>query len=275
MSPPQLHERHPLDADALALELVRPGGLWTSLEVADSVGSSNTVLSGRAGTGSAGHGAVLVAEEQTAGRGRRDREWVAPKYSSVMVSILIEPPLDSVQGGWVPLLTALAVSDAAADAGVATTIKWPNDVVVGESKLAGILCEVVSTPRGHAVVAGWGVNVDQDRAELPDSGATSVRLCGGDLDRGGLLVACLRAWERWYTRWTTAEPSDRSVVDAYLAHSSTVGRAVRAHLPDGSEISGIARRLDVNGHLVVDVDGAERVIAAADVVHLRAEGLRP
>ena len=214
------------------------GALWTSLEVADSVDSSNTVLAERAGTGTAGPGAILVAEEQTAGRGRRGRGWEAPRHSSVMVSILIEPAVDQVQWGWLPLVTALAVTDGVARNGVGSNIKWPNDVVVGESKLAGVLCEVVPTPAGHAVVAGWGINVDQHRDELPGADATSMRLCGGAVDRGALLVECLRAWEYWFALWNTDESPVRSVVDTYVARSSTLGRAVRVNLPDGSEISG-------------------------------------
>jgi BirA family biotin operon repressor/biotin-[acetyl-CoA-carboxylase] ligase len=259
----------------LASDLVHPGGLWTSIEVVDSIGSSNTLLAERAGTGSIGHGAVLVAEEQTAGRGRRERGWVAPKYSSVMASILIEPAHEPAAWGWIPLVTALAVTDAVSGCGVQSTIKWPNDVVVGESKLAGVLCEVVPTPRGHAVVAGWGLNVDQEPTELPTADATSMRMCGGSLDRAALLVECLHAWERWYRVRANTELSDRAVIEAYVERSSTLGKAVRVHLPDGAEVSGIARRLDANGHLVVDVDGVERVIAAADVVHLRRAGLRP
>jgi BirA family biotin operon repressor/biotin-[acetyl-CoA-carboxylase] ligase len=274
VSPSQPH-RQPFDRDELTSALLRAGGLWTSLDVVDSVGSSNTELAGRAAQGVAGSGSVLVAEEQTAGRGRRGRERVAPERSSVMVSVLVEPEVDQAQWGWMPLLTSLAVTEAVNSCGVSAAIKWPNDVVVAESKIAGILCEVVSTPGGNAVVAGWGVNVDQDRDELPFGDATSVRLCGGAVDRGALLIDCLRALERWYLRWHAAAPTGGSVMDAYVERSSTLGRAVRVDLPDGSEIFGVAKRLDSNGHLVLDVEGAELAIAAADVVHLRPAGLRP
>ena len=93
-----------------------------------------------------------------------------------MVSILVEPAVDQSEWGWIPLVTALAVTDAVARNGVQPNIKWPNDVMVGDYKLAGVLCEVVSTPTSHAVIAGWGLNVDQHRDELPGTDATSMRL---------------------------------------------------------------------------------------------------
>ena len=89
------------------------------------------------------------------------------------------------------------------------------------------------------------------------------------VDRATLLIECLRAWEYWFARWNRPESSDHSVVDTYAARSSTLGRDVRVELPDGSDICGVARRLDSNGHLVVDLQGTEQTIAAADVVHLR------
>jgi BirA family biotin operon repressor/biotin-[acetyl-CoA-carboxylase] ligase len=262
--------RAPLDRTSLAASIIRPGGPWSSLEVVDTLGSSNETLSLAATSGTASPGAVLVAEEQTAGRGRRGRGWVAPQYSSVMVSVLVQPDSEPARWGWLPLLTALAVVQGVNTLGVEASIKWPNDVLVGEAKLAGVLCEVVQTPTGPAVVAGWGINVDQGVAELPGPEATSVRLAGGVVDRARLLVACLDAWDEWFRRWGAG---DATVLTSYHEHSSTLGRAVRVSLPDGGELLGTAVRLDANGSLVLDVDGRERSIAAADVVHLRAPGL--
>ena len=250
------------------------GRLWSSLDLVESVGSSNTVLAERVREGTAGAGTVLVVEEQTAGRGRRDRGWVAPRYSSAMLSLVVEPTTDSAAGGWLPLISALAVTDAlASTAFVEATIKWPNDVVVGESKIGGILSEVVQTANGSAVVVGMGVTVDQGAGELPSADATSVRLTGSEVDRSTLVVSCLTAWERWYRAWEGESGSAGSVMAAYEQRSSTLGRAVRAHLPDGAEVAGMARRLDDHGHLVIDIEGDEQVVAAADVVHLRPDGL--
>jgi BirA family biotin operon repressor/biotin-[acetyl-CoA-carboxylase] ligase len=187
-----------------------------------------------------------------------------------MVSVLARPEVEPARWGWLPLLTALAVVDAVGAAGVDASIKWPNDVLVGDAKLAGVLCEVVQTPEGNALIAGWGVNVDQRASELPGPEATSLRLVGGSVDRLGLLAECLLAWERWYRRWLDDDPGLHA---AYAGRSGTLGRRVRLHLPDGDVVRGNAVRLSSNGSLVVDVDGEERSVAAADVVHLRLDGL--
>jgi len=262
--------RTPLDQFSLTASIIRPDGLWSSLEIIDTVGSSNETLSMAAAAGTARHGSVLVAEEQTAGRGRRGRGWTAPQYSSVMVSVLVQPESEPASWGWLPLLTGLAVVEAVGTLGVQASIKWPNDVLVGEAKLAGVLCEVVQTPSGPAVVAGWGINVDQRGDELPGPEATSIRLAGGLVDRGQLLVACLSAWDEWFRRWSAGDPT---IFTTYRTHSSTLGRTVRVSLPDGGDVVGTAVRLESNGSLVLDIDGRERSIAAADVVHLRPHGL--
>lgn len=266
-----------LDAADLQLNVVSAGRLWTSLDVVDVAPSTNLVLADRARAG-ASSGAVLVAEEQSAGRGRRDRRWSAPRSSSVILSVLVRPDVQPADWGWIPLLTAVAVVDAVAAFGVAATVKWPNDVLVRGRKLAGVLCEVVPTPDGNAVVAGWGINVDQQAAELPVDTATSMRLEGGRLDRAGLLVAVLAAWESRYRSWLDAAGDagtdhgiDQSLTASYASYSSTLGRDVLLALPDGSELRGRASRLDVGGGLVVVADGHEHLIAAADVVHLRLD----
>jgi BirA family biotin operon repressor/biotin-[acetyl-CoA-carboxylase] ligase len=155
--------------------------MWTSLDVVDSLGSSNATLAQRALSGAAEPGAVLLAEEQTTGRGRRGRGWVAPKYSSVMMSVLVRPSVEQSRWGWLPLLTALAVVDAVGALGVQAVIKWPNDVLIAEAKLAGVLCEVVQTPEGPCLVAGCGINVHQSAGELPSS---VVRALGGKRPEG-------------------------------------------------------------------------------------------
>jgi BirA family biotin operon repressor/biotin-[acetyl-CoA-carboxylase] ligase len=262
--------RTPLESSSLSAILVRPDGPWSTLEVVDTIGSTNETLASEASAGNARPGAIIVAEEQTTGRGRRGRGWVAPQYSSVMVSLLVQPDSEPARWGWLPLLTALAVVEAVGTLGVKASIKWPNDVLVGEAKLAGVLCEVVQTPTGPAVVAGWGINVDQRVEELPGPEATSMHLAGGVVDRPRLLVTCLEAWDGWFRRWVA---EDSTILTTYRDRSSTLGRAVRVSLPDGGEMLGTAVRLDANGSLVLDVDGRERSVAAADVVHLRPHGL--
>ena len=166
------------------------------------------------------------------------------------------------------MLTAMAVVDALGKFGISATVKWPNDVLVETRKMAGVLCEVVPAPDGNAVVAGWGINVDQTVDELPADTATSVRLEGGRIDRPALIVEVLAAWESWYLRW---EAGDKRLATSYTRYSSTLGQDVRLHLPDGRQLEGRAKQIDSRGGLVVVAEGREHVVAAADVVHLRQE----
>lgn len=264
---PKAGARTALDAAALRSEVVTSGRLWTTLEVVDSLASTNLTMAARARAGEAS-GSVLIAEEQTAGRGRHERNWSAPKNSSVMVSVLVRPQAESARWGWVPLFTALAVVDALEVFNVSATLKWPNDVLVGGRKIAGVLCEVVPTSDGNAVVAGWGINVDQTATELPGEGATSVGLEVGQVDRAALLLDALAAWEGWYRRW---EADEDSLHARYTGCSSTIGQQVRVHLPDGTLLQGKALRIDLRGGLVVLAGGREHLVAAADVIHVRPE----
>jgi BirA family transcriptional regulator, biotin operon repressor / biotin---[acetyl-CoA-carboxylase] ligase len=257
--------RLPLDERQLAEQVISRSGLWRSLHVIDSLASSNATLADRARSGD-DPGAVLIAEEQTAGRGRHDRGWSAPQYSSVMTSVLLRPDVPASRWGWVPLAVGLAVADAVGGHGVEATVKWPNDVLVGDRKLAGVLCEVVPTPRGAALVAGWGINVDQRKDELPVPTATSVRVAGGRADRATLAADVLTALEHRYRQWEQDDPDVRS---DYGARSSTLGSEVVVSLPGGGRLHGRATGLDDSGGLVVTVGDVEHVVAAADVVHVR------
>jgi BirA family biotin operon repressor/biotin-[acetyl-CoA-carboxylase] ligase len=192
-----------------------------------------------------------------------------------MVSAVLRPRVDPSQWGWLPLLTAVAVADVVGFAGVARPeVKWPNDVLVGGRKVAGVLCEVVPEDApaagdrsGPAVVAGWGLNVSQSVDELPHAGATSLLLEGAQTDRAALLRHALHRWSHWYHRWETGDAS--GVREAYESCSSTLGTRVLAALPDGRSLEGTAVALAEGGGLVVRVGGDEVVVAAADVVHLR------
>lgn len=255
--------RRPLSRDELARG---EDTIWTALELVERTPSTNADLVARA-RASAAHGLLLVTEEQTAGRGRHDRTWNAPARSSVMVSALLRPRQDPATWGWVPLLTAVAVAETVQWAGADCTIKWPNDVLVADRKVAGILCEVVpGGVGGAAVVAGWGLNVSQTAAELP--AGTSLLLAGARTDRAALLRHALGRWSHWFRRWDDGDGG--GVRQAYEARSSTLGRRVEAHLPGGTTLEGVATAVAETGALVVHADGRDVVVAAGDVVHLRA-----
>ena len=191
-----------LDAGALR-DVIGP--LWTSVEVVPVTGSTNADLLRRGGA----EGQVLVAEEQTAGRGRMGRSWVSQPGASLTFSVLLRPvSVPAARRGWLSLLTGVAVAVAVrAVARVGATVKWPNDVLVGERKLAGILAE----QSGDAVVIGIGVNVSTQAAALPASPgglrATSLLVEGGSVSREAVLAGILRALDTRYVAFR-ADPFD-------------------------------------------------------------------
>ena len=253
------------------------GGLWTSLDLVASTGSTNADLLARAAAGpDAAEGQVLVAEEQTAGRGRLGRSWDSTPGASLTFSVLLRPAaLPVVRRGWLPLLTGVAVAEAVrAAAGVGAMLKWPNDVLVADRKLAGILAE--QSPDGDAVIIGVGVNVSTPADALPRSPsglpATSLLAEGVSVSRDTLLMEILRDLERWYLTFRADPDPDRSgLLAAYRAMSGTLGRSVRVELPASQSLEGVAEDFDEDGRLILRPIGATSVtrVSAGDVIHLR------
>ncbi|MFF8830419.1 biotin--[acetyl-CoA-carboxylase] ligase [Streptomyces sp. NPDC015131] len=270
-------DRPPLNAASLRRALVRPGALWTSLDVVPATGSTNSDLGARAA--SLPEGAVLVAEEQTAGRGRLDRTWSAPARSGLFFSVLLKPDVPAGRLGWLPLLAGVAAATGLARAaGTDMALKWPNDLLVKvagpdgkeERKTGGILAERAGD---HGVVVGLGVNVSLRAEELPVPTAGSLLLADAvSTDRDPLLRAVLRALEEWYGRWTAAggDPAASGLQEAYAAGCATLGRTVRAELPGDRTLTGEAVAVDGDGRLVVAPPGGRpEAVGAGDVVHLR------
>lgn len=218
----------------------------------EEIDSTNRWLLEQARSGAA-EGLVAVAGHQTAGRGRLGRKWEAPPGSALLVSVLLRP--SDLEPERLHLVTA-AVGLAAAEACTAVTggrvspgLKWPNDLVVGDSKLAGVLAEAALP----AVVVGCGVNV---------TWAPEGASCLGDgVTPDGLLVALLERLGHWYGRWD-------DVASAYRLRCSTLGRLVRVELADET-FTGHAADVTDDGHLLVDVGVCLRTVTAGDVVHLR------
>lgn len=243
-------DRPPLRPRVLSRALEPEG--WR-VEVLAQTGSTNAVVRERGLAGEPA-GLVVVAEQQTAGRGRLDRAWTSPPRAGLTFSVLLRPALPVARWGWLPLWGGLAVADAVRDrCGLDAVLKWPNDVLVGERKVCGLLAEAV----GDAVVLGIGLNVTTTQAELPpDRPATSLRLEGATTtDRDTLLRAVLRSLSRVVA---DADP------DAYRARCSTLGRRVRVELA-GRTVEGTAEAVDDDGRVVVD----GTAYGAGDVVHLR------
>jgi BirA family biotin operon repressor/biotin-[acetyl-CoA-carboxylase] ligase len=248
------------------------GGLWSSVEVVASTGSTNADLLARGGA----EGQVLVAEEQTAGRGRMGRSWTSVPGASLTFSVLLRPTsVPPARRGWLPLLTGVAVASALRSAvAVPAVLKWPNDVLVGGRKLAGILAE--QSPDGSTVVVGVGLNVATPEDALPASPtglpATSLLVEGADVAREPLLIEVLRQLERWYLAFLSdSDPVRSGLLAEYRSLCGTLGRTVRVELPVGRVLTGVAEDIDPSGRLLVRADEATSVIpvSAGDVIHLR------
>ena len=261
-----------------------------------STGSTNADLLERAAAGGP-EGAVLVAEEQTAGRGRFGRSWTSEPGASLTFSVLLRPAsVPPGRRGWLPLLAGVAVASAVravtagtgtagtgaagtgaagTAAGVGALLKWPNDVLVGERKLAGILAE--QAPDGDAVVIGIGLNVATPAAALPVSPsglrATSLLAEGADVARAALLLSILSQLEDRYTAFRAdPDPVRGGLRDAYRALSATLGQTVRVELPGGRVLAGVAADIDPDGRLLIAAEAGQRVtpVSAGDVIHVRS-----
>ncbi|MEU6821633.1 biotin--[acetyl-CoA-carboxylase] ligase [Streptomyces atriruber] len=273
-------DRPPLNAAALRRTLLRDGGLWSSLDVVAATGSTNTDLAARADE--LAEGAVLVAEEQSAGRGRLDRRWSAPARSGLFFSVLLKPAEVPVERwGWLPLLTGVAVATGLSRvAGVDTALKWPNDLLVTvgdqERKAGGILAERAGSASGGGIVVGVGLNVTLREEELPVPTAGSLALAGAKVtDRDPLLRAVLRSLEQWYGDWRAAggDPAASRLQETYAAGCATLGRQVRAELPGDRAVVGEAVAVDGDGRLVLATEeGVQQPVGAGDIVHLRPAG---
>ncbi len=265
----------PIDEAALLHALVRPDQVWTGLRVVAETGSTNADLVAGAPTGTPS-GSVLIADYQSAGRGRRERAWTAPPGTGVAVSVLLHPPdVAPARWGWLPLLAGLAVSEGLRRyPGVPAVLKWPNDVLIGDSKVAGILVERVDTSSGPAVVVGFGINVHLSMAQLPVPSATSLALRAaesserGPLNRTEVIRCCLESLGEFYLGWESGT-ADNQLATSYRDRCATIGRQVRVELADGRSIEGSATSVDGAGRLVVRTSGQLEVISAGDVIHLR------
>ena len=253
--------RTPLDVQSLRSSSA--GGAWRRVDVVEQTGSTNADLISRAAAGEDISGAVLLAEFQTAGRGRHGRSWSAPARSQISMSVGVDTTgVAPDRWGWLPLLTGLAVAHTVRDLGVDAGLKWPNDVLVGGGKLAGILAEVAAP----VIVVGLGLNVSLAGDELPDPNAVSLSMLGQDVDRNDLAVRLLQALGDGLARWRAA---DSTLASDYRSISTTIGSRVRALLPGDSEIVGVATGIDDAGRLEIDEAGTTVTVSAGDITHLR------
>lgn len=242
-----------------------PGEPWLAVRYVAETGSTNADLLG-APTGPTGE--VLVTDHQRAGRGRLGRIWTAPPGSSLLVSVRLRPTLPPGRRGWLPMVAGLALLEAVRPyaGAVPVGLKWPNDLLVGDRKAAGILVQSA----GDVVIIGVGCNVSLAAAELPVPTATSLLASGIEVDRVDLLTAYLTRLGRLATELEVhaGDAEAAGVAAAYRAACATVGHQVRVELATGS-ITGQAVDIDANGALVVATVGGEQTVHAGDALHLR------
>lgn len=229
------------------------------IEFHDSIGSTNARARELAGEGA--NRVAVVADEQTGGRGRLDREWHSPS-GGIWLSLLFRPDLPPAQAPLFTLAAAVATARALSETGIESSIKWPNDVLIDGKKVAGILTEMEGeADRISWVIVGIGLNANVDTDTLPASAeATSLQAIAGPIDRRSLTQTLLAEF------WSLTENSEE-ILDAWRSYSSTLGKRVRVETPTGSVV-GDAVDITHPGGLVID--GEKRTtVTAGDCEHLR------
>ncbi len=244
------------------------GSLIWRVEHLREVDSTNTYLLARADD-DVDEGLVVYSDFQSAGRGRRDRVWSSPPRTSLLCSILLRPAVEAVDLQLVVVATALSVRAALVRlCGVRPDLKWPNDLIAGGKKLAGVLAELVTAPRRSAVVVGLGVNLTAHPMAVD---ATSV------LAESGLTVAPRALLDLVLEELEGRRPliddaaGREELRTQYRTALATIGRRVRVEGIHDVAV-GNARGVDDLGRLLVEVEGDVRAFAVGDVIHLRSEG---
>ena len=254
----------PIDVHRLTASL-RRSHEWPDVVHLHETGSTNVVALERAEPW-----APVLAELQTAGRGRLGRPWQEARGAGLAMSVLVPVVPDP---GWLPLAAGLAVRSAVAEVGVRADLKWPNDVLLpdeDERKVCGVLCQM--RPAGDGIVVGIGINVHHTREQLPVATATSLRLAGVDADRTALAASVLLHLRRLHADLTASGDRAKGVHDAYRRACATISRAIEVHRPDGTVEPVTATGVDDHGRLVVSGASGSDTVAAGDVQHIRPAG---
>lgn len=249
-----------LDDSELVREELARSQAWRALEYEPVVTSTNAILAQRAAAGE-GPGLVLVAEQQSEGRGRLDRRWEDTPGGSLAVSFLVTA--DFPRPTVVPLSTGVAVVDAIGEVGLSAGLKWPNDVLIRERKCCGILVEAV--PGSGLMIIGVGLNIDWRDRQRAGPWTSLAEERGDGVDPAEVLAALLGSLEGGLER---ARNAPDAALDAYRTVCVTLGRQVRVELPHGV-MSGEAEDVDTHGALLVATGERRVALAAGDVEHVR------
>jgi BirA family biotin operon repressor/biotin-[acetyl-CoA-carboxylase] ligase len=253
---PSRSARSPLDEAALQAVA---GPQWT-VRLHAEAGSTNAIASSEPRRDT-----VVVADHQRAGRGRLDREWVTPPGAALTFSAVVDPVVDPEWWPVIPLVAGYAVARAL---GSVAALKWPNDVMIGDGKVCGILVERGNS-RPPLAEIGIGINVDQAADELPVPTATSLALAGHAVDRTVLFGGVLRSLRACLGQFAD---SPETFLDRYRARSATLDQDVRVELPGDRTVEGRALDLDQHGRLMLETAEGPLTLGAGDVVHLRPSG---
>lgn len=231
------------------------------------------------------HGVVILTDRQTAGRGRRGRTWHSPPQGNIYISVVVVPRPGAAGIGpwlsWTPLCAALAAADClTSHAGRTVSVKWPNDLLIDDKKIGGILCEQTTTSnRTMAVVIGIGLNINAALESFPDelrpNATTLAAEIGRRFDRVAILADLLLQLEQRMDRLFLDGPG--SMADEFTQRCSTVGRPVRVTLEEKGVVQGIAESIGPDGCLRLRVTSSESPtplstlveVRSAEVVHLR------
>lgn len=213
------------------------------------------------------HGTLVIAEVQTAGRGRRGRPWISPRGTGVWMSLLIRPDLSPVNASMLTLVMAMAIRRGIwKTAGLSCGIKWPNDVVSGGRKICGILTEMSAEPDCiNHIVIGDGINVlDEAFSEdLKDTATSIYRETGKKVSRAELISNVLEAFEEYYERFLRNEDL-RALQEEYNSYLLNCGREVRVLDPHGA-YTGVARGINTRGDLLVETENGTREVFSGEV----------
>ncbi|GAA1943157.1 biotin--[acetyl-CoA-carboxylase] ligase [Agromyces allii] len=282
------------------MDLPKSRAVAPRLEFLETATSTNDVLREAVEGADAAawpHGSVLLTDDQTQGRGRLGRTWLAPTGKTLAISVLLRPreseggPLPADAYGWIPLIAGAAMTEAVSRAvgaaaaasaplddpddrsgGLEVALKWPNDVLVSGYKVCGILSELL--PESGAVIVGAGLNLTLDEHDLPTLTSTSLLLATGAApDADAVLADYLDGFARLFDAFVAAggDAVASGVAEVVSSRCGTLGSEVRVELPGDEELLGTAERLDADGRLIVRdrENGEEQAVAAGDVTHLR------
>ena len=237
------------------------------LDVHDSLDSTNAEA-GRQARAGAPDGTVIQARRQTAGRGRQGRVWESPE-GNLYCSVILRPDVPPAAAAQLTFVTALALGEAIDDVrptGTELAFKWPNDLLLDEHKLAGILLESSGSGNGRLdwLVIGCGLNIRHFPETASGYPATSLHAAGAeDLEPGALLAAFLHAFAVWHARWQ--DEGLAPVREAWLSRAARIGGEITVRLPR-DELRGRFTGLDETGALLLDLpDGSRRTVTAGDV----------